>query len=114
MKDVRGQYWLICSEDCYCSVTAKNRDELDQLSANQEFLKDWHMSALVDEAFRRLGALSDGRKYCLKIPGMPGGEYGGDNLATISTEELIRVSGHIAQQIASLPDGITIKLSIED
>jgi hypothetical protein len=114
VKDVHGQYWRICPEDCYCQVIAENREELDRLSADQDFLRDWHMSSLVDDAFHRLGALPDGRKYCLKIPAVLGGEYGGDNLAMISTEELIRVSGYIAHQIEHLPDGATIKLSIED
>lgn len=72
------------------------------------------MSALVDQATQRLGALAAGRKFCLKIPGVLGGEYGGNNLGTISMEELIRFSGDIARQIASLPDGTPIKLSVVD
>jgi hypothetical protein len=58
--------------------------------------------------------LAPGRKYCLKVPGVLGGEYGGDNLTTISLDELIRASGHIAQQIADLPNGASIKLSVTD
>ncbi|MBU9579067.1 DUF1851 domain-containing protein [Ralstonia mannitolilytica] len=84
------------------------------LAADSKFLVDWQMSALVDQAAQRFGPLASGRKYCLKIPGVLGGEYGGDNLGTISMEELIRFSGDIAQQIASLPDGTPIKLSIVD
>lgn len=114
LKDVRGQYWRLCPEDLYCEVVANSREELDRLSKDQEFLRDWYMRGLVDQAFQRLGALAPGRKYCLKIPGVLGGEYGGDNLGTISFDELIRASGHIAQRIADLPDGASIKLSVTD
>lgn len=114
LKDVNGHYWRLCPEDLYCEIVAISREELDQLATNQDFLSDWYMHTLVDQAFQRLGALPPGRKYCLKIPGVLGGEYGGDNLGTISVEELIRASGHIAQQVASPPDGALINLSIVD
>ncbi|KFI08886.1 T6SS immunity protein Tdi1 domain-containing protein [Massilia sp. BSC265] len=114
LKDVRGKYWRLCPEDLYCQVVASSRDELDQLAKDQEFLRDWYMRGVVDQAFQRLGALAPGRKYYLKIPGALGGEYGGDNLGTISFDELIRASGHIAQQIAELPDGASVKLSVTD
>ena len=105
VKDVHGKYWRLCPEDLSCTVVAENREELDALSKDQEFLRDWHMSALVDYAYERLGVLPDGRKYCLKIPGVLGGEYGGDNVATIGLEELIGTSGHLAKQINRLPRG---------
>ncbi|CAJ0896662.1 T6SS immunity protein Tdi1 domain-containing protein [Ralstonia flatus] len=114
IKDVHGQYWRLCPEDSYCEVVAADQPAFEVLAADSEFLVDWQMSALVDQATQRLGPLASGRKYCLKIPGVLGGEYGGDNLGTISTEELIRFSGDIAQQIASLPDGTPIKLSVVD
>jgi hypothetical protein len=113
LKDVRGQYWRLCPEDLHCKIVASTREDLDRLATDQKFLRDWYMRGLVEHAFQRLGALGPGRKYCLKIPGVLGGEYGGDNLATISLDELIRASGHIAQQIADLPDGASIKLSTD-
>jgi hypothetical protein len=114
LKDVRGQYWRLCPEDLYCEIVACSREELERLSKDQEFLSDCYMRGLVDQAFQRLGALVPGRKYCLKIPGVLGGEYGGDNLGMMSFDSLIRASGHIAQQIADLPDGASIKLSVTD
>ncbi len=112
IKDRSGHYWRLCPEDLYCKVVAASRDELDLLSRNQEFLRDWFMSALVEEARSALGSLCPGFKYCLKIPGVLGGEYGGANLASISLIELIRVSGYIAKEIEVLPDGAHIELKI--
>jgi len=60
------------------------------------------------------GSLSEGRKYCLKIPGVLGGEYDGANLATISLVVLVRFSGDVAKKIRDLPDGAKIELKITD
>ncbi|MEZ5440683.1 MAG: DUF1851 domain-containing protein [Lysobacterales bacterium] len=114
IKDVDGAYWRLCPEDLYCRRIAHSRAELDQLSRDQEFLQDWTMRELVAEARERLGPLPPDRKYCLKIPGPLGGEYGGDNLATLSLHELISVSGHIARQIEDLPDGAQVVLKVVD
>src|SRR5687768_16549701 len=108
IKDVHGSYWRLCPEDHYCKVVARDRSELDVLSKSQEFLQDWYMSDLVTQARERLGTLRPGYKYCLKVPGVLGGEYGGDNLASISLKELVSISGHIAKEIEGLPDGAQI------
>ena len=110
--DILGRYWRLTPEDCSFEVVASNREDLDVLLKNQEFLRDWNMQALVDYAFKKLGALPKGRKYCLKIPGVLGGEYGGDNIATMSLNELIGFSGYVAKQIKDLPDGSKIKLKV--
>lgn len=112
IKDAEGRYWRLCPEGCYCAVIANNRAELDVLSSDQDFLQDWYMSALVSLASEKLGPLSDGMKYCLKTPGVLGGEYGGDNIATAPLVELVGLSGDIARQIDSLPDGAQIKLQV--
>lgn len=109
-----GRYWRICPEDLSCKVIADNRAQLDELAHDQDFLHDWYVRALVDQAQRRLGPLAQGRVYCLKIPGMLGGEYGGENLATIALPELIRASGDIARQVATLPDGAQVRLVVTD
>ena len=114
VKDKSGRYWRLCPEDLYCKVVANSKAELDRLSQDQEFLHDWNMTELVQQARERFGPLAPGFKYCLKIPGTLGGEYGGDNLATISLGGLVSASGHIAQQIEALPDGAQVKLSIVD
>lgn len=112
VRDAVGSYWRLCPEDLYCKVIAEDRQTLDVLLKDQQFLHDWYMSGLVDQGLQRLGVLPEGRKYCLKIPGVMGGEYGGDNLATIGLQELVLVSGDIAQQIKDIPDGAQVRLKV--
>ena len=109
IKDIAGKYWRLCPEDVYCEVIANDSVEFEQLIQDQEFLADWNMENLVNEAREKLGSLDNSKKYCLKIPGILGGEYGGDNLATISFKELISISGYLANQIKDLPNGAQIQ-----
>lgn len=112
IKDTEGKYWRLCPEDVYCEVVAQNRDELDALSINQEFLEDWYMKALVEAAKDKLGPLEKGRKYYMVIPGVLGGEYGINNIKIAPLTEIIMYSGDIGQQIQKLPDGAQIKLKV--
>ncbi len=114
IKDVDGRYWRLCPEEPSCKVVAQTRQELDRLSIDQEFLHDWNMKPIVEEARERCGPLTEGRKYCLKTPALLGGNYGGDNLATITLVELIRASGHIGEQIKDLPDGAKVQLRVTE
>jgi hypothetical protein len=112
VRDEDGRYWRICPEDLYCHVIAESKADLDELSQSQDFLADWYMYGLISQAQAKLGPLPTDRKYCLKVPGPLGGEYGGDNLATIAFIELILASGHIAKQISDLPEGSNVRLQI--
>ena len=114
VMDVDGKYWRLCPEDCYCEVIAASRAEFDALLANQEFLQDWDMAALVSLAKDQCGPLATGSKYCLKIPGILGGTYGGNNLAIASQIDLVRIAGDIARQLQELPDGSRIELRLVD
>lgn len=114
IEDQTGRYWRLLPEDCECHVIAADRKELDALSADREFLHDWYMQALVAAAREAVGPLHDGRKYCLRIPGLLGGEYGGSNLASAPIVDLIRMSGTIAKQVRDLPDGATVSLRLTD
>ncbi len=114
IKDADDRYWRICPEDVYCEIIAEGRQQLDALFADEEFLEDWHMRALVEQAKAKLGPLAEDRKYCLKIPGLLGGEYGGDNLGTAPLIELIRFSGDLGYQAKDLPEGTQVKLDIVD
>ena len=114
VRDTNGHYWRLCPEDLSCQGVARDRSELDFLSKDQAFLNDWYMTSLVEQAERTLGPLSAGQKYCLRIPGPLGGEYGGSNLAKVAVHELVLASGHIAAQIKGLPDGAAVQLKIVD
>jgi hypothetical protein len=114
VRDQDGRYWRLAPEDCTCQIIAADRCELDALTVDQDFLHDWYMAALVDAAREKFGTLVEGRKYCLRIPGLLGGEYGGSNLASAPLVELVRTSGSIAQQVRDLPDGAVISLTLTD
>ncbi|MEM9536125.1 MAG: T6SS immunity protein Tdi1 domain-containing protein [Cyanobacteria bacterium P01_E01_bin.45] len=111
IKDVNGRYWRLCPEDLYCVVVANDRNELDALSRNPEFLHDWYMRRLVELAHEKLGQLEGAEKYHFKIPGLLGGEYGESNLCTVPQMEQIRFSGELAFQLQDLPDGTKVKLN---
>jgi hypothetical protein len=114
IKDKAGCYWRLVPEDLKCTIVAKSREELDRLSQDQEFLADWYMSRLVEDARKELGDLTEGRKYCLTIPGALGGRYDVSNVRTIELSELIGVSGDIARQIRDMPDGASVELKVVD
>ena len=114
VKDFAGRYWRLCPEELTCRRVARNRQELDALSRDQEFLHDWNMKELVAQAQRLLGPLKKDTKFCLKIPAVLGGEYSGSNLATLSLPGLIRSSGDVARQIKDLPDGARVQLDVKD
>ena len=114
IKDVDGKYWRLCPEDVYCEIIAQDREELDALSTNKEFLEDWYMKALVDIAKDVLGPLTECRKYYLVIPGILGGEYGINNIKTSPLTEIIQLSGDIGKQIKDLPEGAEIEIKVVD
>lgn len=114
VRDQQGQCWRICPEDLYCNLIAETRAAFDALIEDEDFQEDWMMGALVEEARAKVGSLVPGRKYCLQIPGLLGGEYGGSNLASISLVELISVTGDIAFQIKDLPDGAQVRFQITE
>ena len=112
VKDTSQKYWRLCPEDLYCEVVAQNRAELDELSKNQDFLEDWYMESLVQQAKEKLGELSENQKYCLVIPGVLGGSYDISNIKTAPLKEIIMFSGNVAKQIQDLPDGAQINLNV--
>ncbi|MEN3276728.1 MAG: hypothetical protein V7631_2518 [Massilia sp.] len=101
--DEDGSFWRLRPQDLSCELVAEDREQLDALSYNQDFLNDWYMPELVDLAESTLGPLAEGRRYCLKIPSALGGHYGSENLATVPLSELIRFSGEGAQQFEGMP-----------
>ena len=114
IRDEAGKYWRLCPEDVSCKVIARNQEELDNLSKDPEFLEDWRMSALVKVARDNVGLLSEGRKYCLVVPGVLGGAYDASNIKSVPFIELIRFSGDLGKQIHDLPDGEQVQLKAID
>jgi len=103
IRDEDAHFWCLRPQELVCEPLARSRAALDALAYNQDFLNDWYMPEAVRLAEAALGPLTEGRKYCLKIPSALGGHYGCDNLATVPLAELIRFSGEGAQQFDGLP-----------
>lgn len=114
IKDINNKYWRLCPEDVYCEIVAEDKEELDILSKDQEFLEDWYMQTLVEQSKEHLGSLPENNKYYLVIPGALGGDYAISNINIAPLVELIRLSGDIGKQIKDLPDGAKVKLKVVD
>ncbi|MDM3870152.1 DUF1851 domain-containing protein [Porticoccus sp. W117] len=112
VKDFDDKFWRLCPEDVYCEIVAQSIDEYNTLIKDEEFLEDWFMSAMVQEAESALGKLESGYKYHMVIPGVLGGEYGGSNVKVAPLLEIIRFSGDLGKQIEELPDGAQIELKV--
>ncbi len=114
IEDDKGNFWRLCPEELYCRLVAASRTELDVLSKDQIFLRDWYMEELVEQAKAKLGLLRPGYKYALKIPSVLGGKYEDSNLVQLPIKELVSFSGSVARQIVDLPDGAKIEFKIVD
>lgn len=114
LKDAEDNFWRLCPEDVYCEVIASSIDDYNKLINDQEFLIDWNMIVMVDEAKKMLGELKEGYKYYMVIPGVLNGEYSGNNIKTAPFKEVIGLSGDLGKQIKDLPDGAEIKLKVID
>ncbi len=112
--DESGCFWRICPEELSCEVVAQDAAAYEHLRNDDEFLADWEMLPLVEEAYAALGALPEGCCYCLKIPAVVGGEYAAENMGTISRDALIAFAGDLAQQIRDLPDGTQVELRVTE
>ena len=114
LKDADDKFWRLCPEDVYCEVIADSVESYNKLINTDEFLIDWNMTVMVDEATEMLGPLQDGYKYTLKIPGVLDGEYCGSNLTTATFNEIIQTSGDLGKQIKDLPDGAKVNFTVTD
>ena len=114
IKDHDDKFWRLCPEDVYCEIIADSVDDYDNLIGDSEFIKDWNMSVMVEDAMDRLGPLAEGDKYYMVIPGVVDGEYGGSNIKMAPLAKIIKFSGDLGRQIKDLPDGAEIKFKIMD
>lgn len=112
IKDNDGKFWHLCPEELSCEMIAADDKAFAALWQDEEFLTDWTMQNLVAEAREKLGPLIGGKKYCFKIPGVLGGEYGGDNLAMVPLAELVHFSGELAFKLKDLPEGAKVRLKL--
>lgn len=110
MKDADDKFWRLCPEDVYCEVVAESIAEYNLLIKDKEFLEDWFMQAMVEEAEKKLGALKPGYKYHMVIPGILCGEYNESNFNVAPLYEIVRFSGDLGRQIQDLPDGAKIEI----
>ncbi len=112
IRSAKGKYFRICPEELSYEPVADSEEEYFNLISGTEFCTDWEMENLVKLATEKLGELSKGEKFCLKIPAVIGGEYSKQNIGKISFEELISVSGNLAFQIRDFEEGQKIDLKI--
>ena len=112
VRDAGHQFWRLCPEDVYCEVIAKTIEQYNSVIKEEDFLEDWFMSAMVEQAEQTLGKLEPGYKYHMVIPGVLGGEYGGDNIKIAPLVEIIRFSGGLGKKIKDLPPGSEITLRV--
>jgi hypothetical protein len=104
-----GGYWHICPEELSCAIVARDDAAFEALWGSEEFQMDWQMTRLVEFARAALGAVSEDRCYCLKMPAVLGGAYDAANFGTITRRELLAFTGDVAKQIKDVPDGASIK-----
>lgn len=112
-QSTENEIWRICPEELFCEKIANTQTEYQKLLNDSEFIEDWEMINLVIIAKETVGELMDGEKYCLKLPGVLGGKYEGENISKINQLEQISFSGNLAKQIMDLPDGTEIKIEIK-
>lgn len=112
-KSTENEYWRICPEELYCEKIADSQSDYEILLNDIEFREYWEMLNLVQIAKETVGELMDGEKYCLKLPGVLGGEYNFENIGKVPQIEQIGFSGDLAKQIKDLPDGTEIKLTVK-
>jgi hypothetical protein len=113
-KSTENDFWRICPEELSCEKIANSDLEFQDLKKQKDFNEDWHMENLTQIAINEYGPLKVNEKFCLKMPGVIGGEYKIENIGKIDFLELIAFSGDIAYQIKDLKDGEKIKIEIKN
>ena len=113
VRTAANRFWRIMPEELSAEPVAESAADFHKLWSDPDFLEDWNMTRLVELAQNKLGAVPAGRCYCLKIPGVLGGEYAAANMGTITIEELLAASGDMARQVADVPDGGQVSLTVK-
>ena len=113
-KSTENDFWRICPEELSCAKIANNDLEFQDLKKQKDFIEDWHFDNLTQIAINAFGQLAENEKFCLKKPGVIGGEYKIENIGKIDFVQLISFSGDLAFQIKDLKDGQKIKIEIKN
>jgi len=108
------KYWRLCPEDLYCEVIAQNKIEYDELLLSSDFIEDWNMKLLVEEADSKYGELANNYKYMLVTSGVLGGAYDITNINVAPFDEIVELSGELAFQLKDMEDGSEIELTVID
>ncbi len=111
LKDAENRFWRLCPEDVYCRVVANSIEAYNALIQDEEFLEDWHMIAMLSQAQQSLGKLEGDEAFCLRVPGVLGGDYVGANVAKVQLDELVESAGVLGEHIEGQSDGAKIQLS---
>ena len=109
-----GFVWRIVPEELSCEIIAKDVAEYEQIRTSEEFIADWNLPSLVEAAEAAYGPLAAGQVFYLVTPGILGGESEVSNIKTLPLEELLAVSGDMAEQIKDMPDGGEVELKVVD
>lgn len=109
-----GFVWRIVPEELSCEIIAKDVTEYEQICTSEEFVADWNLPGLIKAAEAAYGPLGEGQVFYLVTPGILGGEYEVSNVKKISLEELLAVSGSMAEQIKDMPDGGVVAVKVVD
>lgn len=112
VADTHGKFWRICPEDAYCRVVANDRAEVEQLSADPEFISDWELPGLYEAAVAKFGPLEEGYHFTLRVPGVLGGAYDISNVKVAALGDILQSAGDTARRIADLPDGAQVNLTL--
>ena len=114
IKDQAGCYWLLRPEDLSCKIIAWTDIEIKNLWKDNDFIVDWEMFSLGEQAEAEFGKNEEGACFYFVISPVLGGEYELSNIRTITIIELIISSGDMAEQIKDLPNGAKVKLVVKD
>ena len=112
VADTQGKFWRICPEDGYCRVVANDRAEVEKLSADPDFINDWELPLLYEQALEKFGEPEDGYYFTLRVPGVLGGAYDISNIKVVPLGDLLKSAGDTARRIADLPEGAQVILTL--
>lgn len=117
-----GHLLISDEEDCFyyldtdgLALHALGNEQAAQTHfANEENKKLWDAPGVVEQARVTHGDPPRGSVFTYEIAAMVEGDYSTDRMCILPLEELVLVSGSLANQIKDLPDGSQIAIEIEE